>query len=82
MEMESALIQMFANRIEEASSAVKKALEENTTARNMCSENRFDHVEPVLLVSHDQLLMAATALHAIKEFVPHLTLKGNVEAVV
>lgn len=80
MEMESAILQMFANRIEEASSLVMQALEENTTARNLCRERKYDKVEPMLLVSHDHLLIAATTLRAIKEFVPNLSLKGNAEA--
>lgn len=77
MDMESAIIQMFANRIEEARSAVKKALEANTAARNMCRGGQHDKVEPILLVSHDFLLIAANTLHAIKDFIPHLALKDE-----
>ena len=80
MKMESAIMQMFAKHINEVNSVVMQALEENTMARNMCREGKYDKVEPILLVSHDHLLMAANTLHAIKDFVPHLTLKGNAEA--
>ena len=76
MELESAILEMFANRIEEARSMVKKALEVNTTAMNKCQEGEFD-VKPVLLVSHDLLLIAANTLDAIKDYVPHLTLKDE-----
>ena len=77
MKMESAVMQMFANHIKEVNSVVMQALEENTTARNMCREGKYDKVEPMLLVSHDHLLMAANTLHAIKDFIPHLALKDE-----
>ena len=48
----------------------------NTTAMNKCQEGEFD-VKPVLLVSHDLLLIAANTLDAIKDYVPHLTLKDE-----
>ena len=80
MEMESAIIQMFANRIEEASSVVMKALEESNKTRDLYLDGKYALVDSMLLVLHDRLLIAANTLNAIKEFVPHLTLKGNTEA--
>ena len=77
MEIESAIMQMFANRINDLSSVVMKALEENTTARNMWREGKYDKVEPMLLVSHDHLLMAANTLHALKDYIPYLALKDE-----
>ena len=80
MEMESAFLQILANRIDEANTAVMKALYLNNTARNMYKDGKYDRVEPELRKANAQLLIAATTLHVIKDFVPHLTLKGNAEA--
>ena len=77
MDKESALIQILANRIEEASLVIIKALDENTKARNYCREGRYAEVEPMLLVSHDHLLIAEYALHAIKDYIPLLTQKDE-----
>lgn len=77
MGMESAIIQMLSNRIEDASSVVMKALEANTNARNLGLTNNHDKVGPMLLVVHDRLLIAANTLHAIKDYIPLLALKDE-----
>lgn len=78
MDKESTMIQMLANRIEEASLVVMKALEANNKTRDLCSEGRYDLVQSMILVLHDRLLIAANTLHAIKKYVPFLAFKDSI----
>lgn len=79
MEMESEIIKMLSNRMEEASSVVTKALEESNKTWDLCTEGRYDLVKSMVLVLHDRLLIVADTLHLIKKFVPHFTLKCNAD---
>ena len=77
MELESAIIQMLSNRIEEAGSVVTKALEESNKTWDSCSEGRYDLAKAMVRILHDRMLIASNTLHAIKDFIPHLALKDE-----